>query len=80
MTTADSTPSLGSVLTTLNELTDQVALLSKVILAGSEGPDRHEIELTPSDAWVAGCMLSRIATKQRRVIDLVEQLTGVDAA
>jgi hypothetical protein len=74
MAGANNTAILENALSTLAALTDQVAMLSKVIMTGSEGLTAHETELTTNDAWLAGHMLSEIASKQRSALDSIEKL------
>lgn len=75
MATADSTPTLNTCLETMTELAGKTQLLAKVIQIGTDGPDRHQFELTPGDAWMAGYMLSDIAEKMNDVISELEKLS-----
>lgn len=74
MATPDSTPTLDTYLEDMTELAGKTQLLAKVIQIGAEGPDQHEVELTPGDAWMAGYMLSDIAEKMNDAISGLERL------
>lgn len=73
MAETNDTAILENALSTLCGLTDQMAMLSKVIMTGSERPTAHETELNTNDAWLAGHMLSAMATQQRNALDSIQR-------